>query len=96
VEDDMTRLSAVLMHGARGGEGRYAFDVPDAVANGRSIGIAEAFMAHLDAHAGLGHIDYEINAAFTNRDLWITTVIGEMVLPHHGRQPFACFISRQD
>lgn len=87
------KLTAVLMHGERGGEGRYVFEVPDDVASGRSMGIAGAFMAHLDAHAGLGHIDYEINAAFTNRDLWITTVIGEMILPGGNRQPFACFIA---
>lgn len=89
----MPRMTAVLMHGERGGEGRYGFEVSEAVAAGPAAGIMHAFMAHLDATADLGHIDYEINAAMKNRDLQITTVIGEMILPGGNRQPFACFIA---
>lgn len=88
----MPKMNAVLMHGARGGEGRYSFEVSEATAEGSPVRIMRAFMEHVDATADLGHVDYEINAAMKNRALNITTVIGDMILPGDNRQPFACFI----
>jgi len=86
-------MTAVLMHGERGGEGTYTFDIPDAAAAGTPMRIMRAFMEYAEAHTDIGHIEYEVNAAMKNREHNITTVIGEFLFEGDGRQPFACFIA---
>jgi len=93
MEGATIRMKAVLMHGERGGEGTYRFDLPAEVAAETPVRIMRAFMEHAETRAALGHIDYEINAALKNREHDITTVIGEFVFAPDNRQPFACFIS---
>ena len=93
----MPKLSAVLMHGARGGEGRYSFDVTPEVADGPAMGVAQAFLAHLDAEAGVGSITYDINAAMKHETTGISTILGTLHMgPEHGDQPFAAFIAPTD
>jgi hypothetical protein len=90
-------MSAVLMHGDRGGEGRYQFDVGQEVADGPAMGIAQAFMAHLDAHAGIGPLVYDINAALKHDKTGISTILGTLHMgAEHGDQPFAAFIAPAD
>jgi hypothetical protein len=86
-------MKAVLMHGARGGEGTYRFDLPRDLVHASPVRIMRAFMEHAETRAALGHIDYEINAALKNREHDITTVIGEFVFGPDNRQPFCCFIA---
>jgi len=87
------RMKAVLMHGDRGGEGIYRFEVPDEVAAASPVRIMRAFMEHAEERAEIGHVDYEINAAMKNREQNVTTVIGEFVFDAGNRQPFAVFIA---
>ncbi len=63
----MAKFQAVLMHGERGGDGTYSFDGADDLFGQSALTILRAFMAHLEASAGLGHIDYHVNAAMKNR-----------------------------
>lgn len=90
----MATYEAVLMHGERGGEGRHKFNGPDDLMEHSPITVMRVFMAYLDEHAGLGHIDFHINAAMKNDKYGVVTVLGELVFAKDDHQPFACFISK--
>jgi len=90
----MTKMNAVLMHGERGGEGTYMFEIPANPNEMKKSDIIRALMEHLASHYDLGGpMDYDVSAAFRNREHQVLTVIGEMVLDGTNHQPFACFIS---
>lgn len=91
----MTRYLGVLMHGNRGGEGRYEFDGPDDLLKKSPVRVMRAFMESIEARHDIGYLDYEINAAMKNDRHEITTVIGELVF-ESDNQPFMCMVSRPD
>jgi hypothetical protein len=90
----MAQFAAVLMHGKRGGEGRYEFAGRDDLLDDTPVRIMRAFMESVEARNGIGHMDYEINAALKNKDHGVVTVIGDIIFDHANRQPFMCMISR--
>ncbi|MEM1432409.1 MAG: hypothetical protein AAGG09_23370 [Pseudomonadota bacterium] len=90
----MTKMTAVLMHGERGGEGTYTFDLDGDPGELRKSTIVRTFMTHLDAHYDLGGpLDYEVDAVFRDDARKILTVIGKLIFEGENVQPFACFIS---
>lgn len=92
----MATYEAVLMHGERGGEGRHKFEAADDLMTHSPVTVMKVFMAFVDEHAGLGHIDFEINAAMKNDKYKTVTVLGNLIFHHDGEnepQPFCCFIS---
>lgn len=91
----MTTYQAVIMHGTRGGEGRYEFEGPETLFTETPVRIMRTFMTDLDKRANLGHIDYEINAAFKNKDAETVCVMGNFYFEQGGTQPFLCMISPQ-
>ena len=89
----MAQFQMVMMHGERGGEGVYRFEAADDLLRHSPITVLRAAMAYLDAHAGIGHIDYEVNAALKNADKGVVTAMGSLVFHGEDHQPFICFIS---
>lgn len=89
----MATFMMTLMHGDRGGEGTYMFEGPDDLMRHSPVTVLKAAMAHLDAHAGLGHIDFEINAALKNSEKSVVTALGALVFHGEDFQPFVCFIA---
>jgi len=92
----MTKYLAVLMHGRRGTEGRYEFNANDTLLEETPVRIMRTFMDSVEAQSGLGHMDYEINAALKNEKQNIVTVIGEIHFESGDHQPFVCMISHPD
>ena len=92
----MANYLAVFMHGSRGGEGRYQFEGPDDLLKSTPVRIMRAFMDSVVAKNGIGHVDYEVNAALKNDEHEIATVIGEIEFEHAGTQPFMCMLSRAE
>jgi len=90
----MSKYLAVVMHGKRGGEGRYEFEGPDGLLDRTPVRIMRAFMDSIEATNGIGHLDYEINAALKNKQYGIITVIGEVVFEGGDHQPFMCMLSK--
>jgi len=92
----MAKYLAVLMHGRRDSEGRYEFNASDALLEETPVRIMRTFMDSVEAQSGLGHMDYEINAALKNEKQNIVTVIGEILFESGDHQPFVCMISHPD
>ena len=90
----MAKYSATLIHGRTGGEGHYEFDGPDNLLRKKPVKIMQAFMDCIEAKTGIGHIDYEINAALKNKKYEIVTVIGAIEFESGDEQPFVCMLSR--
>lgn len=90
----MTKYLAILMHGTRGGEGRYEFEGSEDLLSQTPVRIMRVFMDSVEAKNGIGHIEYEINAALKNKDHDIATVIGEIQFEDGDQQPFMCMLSR--
>ena len=92
----MAEYLAILVHGKRGGEGRYEFTGPDDLLGETPYNVMRAFMDSAEATHSIGHIDYEINAAIKNKHFKIVTVIGEISFEGGDHQPFMCMLSRAD
>ena len=89
----MATYTAVLMHGNRGGEGTHTFEGDADLMSRSPVRILRVFMAALEGKAGLGHIDYEVNAAMKNEDKNVVTALGNLILHGDDTQPFVCMIS---
>lgn len=91
----MAEYEAVLMHGKRGGEGRYRFAAdPEQVTT--PVRMLGAFMAHLERTAHVGHIEFEVNSAFRHKETGIVTGIGQFHFEGGNDEPFAVFIAPVD
>lgn len=90
----MASYEAVLMHGVRGSEGRYRFEGPDDLMDRTPARVMRHFMEWVDANAGVGHVDYELNAAMKNDEAKIVTALGRMIFSENSTQPFVCMIAR--
>lgn len=89
----MATYEATLMHGERGGEGRYKFDAEDGLMGGSAMTVVRTFMEHLQDHAGIDHIDWQVNAAMKNKDKGVVTALGNLIMNDDDEQPFVCFIN---
>ena len=92
----MTNFTAVIMHGTRDTEGRYAFEGPEDLLSKTPVRVMKTFMDYVEEHAHIGHIDYAINAAMKNDGAGIVTVLGELHFEHNSNQPFMCMISKDE
>lgn len=90
----MATYMAVLMHGERGGEGRYAFEGPDDLLAQPTVEVGVHFLKWLGEHnPSLGQIGYELTASLKNRHETIVTCIGSLTFHDDDVQPFMCMIS---
>ena len=55
----MAEYLAILVHGKRGGEGRYEFTGPDDLLGETPYNVMRAFIDSAEATHSIGHIDYE-------------------------------------
>ncbi len=92
----MPTYSAVLMHGSRGGEGRYTFEGPEKLFKKTPVKIMRTFMEDLETRSPIGHIEYEINAAIKNKEAGVVTVIGDLHFDEDNGQPFMCMITKAE
>ena len=98
--DDMVRRTpvakykAVMMHGNRDAEGVHPFEAADDLLSHSPVTVMRAFMTAMDSSAGVGHIDYELNAAMKSKKGDIVTALGHLVFHGDNEQPFICMISR--
>jgi hypothetical protein len=91
----MATFEAVLMHGNRGGEGTYRFDGDDDLMARAPDRVMRAFMEWVQANAGVGAIDYELNAAMKDDRSGTVTALGKLIFDD-GTQPFVCMITRAE
>lgn len=89
----MASYSATLMHGSRDSEATRIFDGPDDLMGRSPASVMRAFMEWIDANAGIGHVDYELNAAMKSKDGKTVTALGVLNFGPHDEQPFICMIS---
>lgn len=89
----MSQYSVVVMHGKRGGEGRYSFEGPGDLMSKSPVRVMQNFMESVKTQDEIGYLDYEIHAALKNKELGVVTVVGEFHFDKHGNQPFMCMIS---
>ncbi|MEL6284746.1 MAG: hypothetical protein AAFQ18_00920 [Pseudomonadota bacterium] len=82
-----------MMHGNRSGEGRYEFEGPDGLLERTPASVLRALMQHVEDRAGIGHIGYELNAAFKNETVKVVTALGQLHFEDDGAQPFVCMIN---
>ena len=92
----MAKYIAILMHGQRSTEGRYEFDAAETLLEETPVRIMRAFMESVESQTGIGHIDYQINAALKNRKEEVVSVIGEIMFESGDHQPFMCMISHPE
>ena len=90
----MARFTATMMHGKRDAEGSYTFEAMDALLEASPVRVVRTFMEWIEAHAGLGHVDYELNAALKNREKGIVTALGSLQFEGGDAEPFILYISR--
>ncbi|PIE11939.1 MAG: hypothetical protein CSA72_02155 [Rhodobacterales bacterium] len=88
----MATYNATLMHGERGGEGKYTFEAEDGLIDNSAMSTVRRFMEHLTEHAGLGPFEWQLNAAMKNKEKHVVTALGVLVL-HGDEEPFVCFIN---
>lgn len=84
---------ATMMHGVRGGEGRYTFEADESLFGDTPVRIMRRFMEAVKVQNRLDYLDYEINAAFKNPDAETVAVIGTVSFSADNHQPFMCMIS---
>lgn len=89
----MTQLTAIMMHGERGGEGRYNFEIDEPFAEAPADRVVRAFMEWLCAKHPGEIAGYEVNAAMRSKRADVVTVIGELDFGGDNHQPFMCMIS---
>lgn len=89
----MAKYQATLMHGERGGEGSYTFEAKDGLIQKSPMKTLKAFIAHLEATAGLGHIDWIASAALRNKEKGVVTAMGSFIFHGDDEQPFICMIT---
>ncbi|MEL6100618.1 MAG: hypothetical protein AAFV87_05465 [Pseudomonadota bacterium] len=89
----MKTYHAVLMHGARGGEGRYDFEGDDDLLDRSPVKVMRACMDAIEERPDINHLDYVINAAMKNDEYRVVTVLGDIAFSEENHQPFVCMIS---
>jgi len=92
----MAKYVAILTHGRRDGEGRYEFEADEKLLSDTPVRIMRVCMESIENQLQVGHIDYQINAAFKNDKYEIATVIGEIIRENGDHQPFMCMISHPE
>lgn len=89
----MATYQAVIMHGTRGGEGRYEFSGSPDLFDHTPLDVMRVLMDHIEEQADIGHIRYEANAALKNEQADVITVLGQLHFENDGAQPFMCMIN---
>lgn len=89
----MTKMTATLMHGDRGGEGRYVFDMDAPFDSVPPAQIMESFLDWLRRTHPVEMVDCQVAAAHRSPRADVVTVIGEMDFGDGNQQPFMCMFA---
>ena len=75
----MAIYRARMLDAETGQDGTYEFEAHDDLMNDTPVRVVRAFFEHVDRAAfPTKHVDYEINAAFKNRERRIVTCMGSL------------------
>jgi hypothetical protein len=92
----MRKYQARMMDAATGGEGSYSFHYSGDLMRETADEVIHQFFQHVDKTVFAHHVDYEINAAFRNKDRRVVTAIGSLIIELSGKReemPFLLMIS---
>ena len=93
----MATYRARMMDAETGDDGLYDFEAHDDLMNDTPVRVVRTFFEHVDRTLfPTKHVDYEINAAFKNKERRIVTCMGSLhVEGDVPPAPFLLMISRQ-
>jgi hypothetical protein len=90
----MARYRMTMMHGHRESEGIHDFDEADDQFAQSPMTVPRRSMDAVETREGVGHVDFEANAALKNDSSGpVVTALGNLTFHGNGRQPFVAFIS---
>lgn len=89
----MAEYTATLIHGERGGEGKYTFEAADALIQLSGLSTVRAFMDHVRTLPGMSHSDWHLQSVSRNDSKTVVTAMGTFEFSDGNEQPFVCFIS---
>ena len=69
------------------------FDGPDDLLSRTPVAVMRLAMDEIEKAAGIGHLDYELNAALKNSEKGVVTALGTLIFHEKEFQPFTCMIS---
>lgn len=91
----MSEYQAQMLNTSEGSiAGSYPFDAPEDLFGKSSDQIVRKFFEHVDKDIFHHHVDYEINAAFKNKDGSAVTAMGSLVLKDQSHLPFLLLIEQ--
>lgn len=82
----MRKYNAKMLDAATGGEGNYEFQYDGDLFKETSDEVIHQFFEHVDKNVFAHHVDYEVNAAFKNKDRRVVTAIGSLIMERSGKQ----------
>ena len=86
----MATYRARLIDAVSDGEGVHRFEGPEDLMEDTPVRVVRVFFEHVDRAAlPAGHVDWELNAAFKNRERGVVTCMGSF---HFDGQPPAPFL----
>lgn len=89
----MTKYRMTLMHGRRGSEGIHDFEEESDLLSHSPMTVLRRTLEAVEKSEGIGHIDYEVNAAMKNEENGIVTALGRLIFHGDDRQPFVAYIA---
>ncbi len=92
----MRKYSAKMLDAATGGEGSYTFQYDGDLFKETADEVIHQFFEHVDKNIFARHVDYEVNAAFKNKERRIVTAIGSLIIERSGKEeemPFLLMVS---
>jgi alpha-D-ribose 1-methylphosphonate 5-triphosphate diphosphatase PhnM len=90
----MATYAARMMDAVSGGEGRYDFEAEEDLLSRTPVRVVRAFMDHVDRDIfPRVPVDYELNAAFANREHQVVTAMGSLIHDDDPPTPFLLMIS---
>lgn len=90
----MTTFRARMIDSSTGGEGIYDFEESDDLLDSSPVRVIRKFMEHVGKDIiPHSYEDYELNAAFKNKDAHVVTGLGTLILHHMPPLPFAIMIA---
>lgn len=90
----MATYLAQIMHGNRNADRDYQFEAGADLMDHTPSVVLRTFIEHLNRTAGLGQIDYELNAAMKSKSGNTVTALGNFIFSQNDEQPFICMISK--
>jgi hypothetical protein len=92
----MATYLARMLDANTGGEGQYRFEGPSDLFKKTADEIVGIFFDHVEKEVLTQHVDWEVNAAFKNKERRVVTAIGSLVpAKDEPEMPFMLMISEK-